>query len=45
MLGAAPGESWSVCSTHYRLFEDRCGAELQQTVGRHGCQRPWEKGK
>lgn len=45
MLGAVPGQSCSVYCTCFRLFKEWCPAELQQILGKRGCQRPLEKGK
>lgn len=43
MLGAVPGQSCSVYWTRYRLFKERCRAELQQILEDVGVRGLWKR--
>lgn len=43
MLGAVPGQSCSVYWTCYRLFRERCPAELEQKLGDLGLRGLWKR--
>lgn len=43
MLGAVPGQSCSVYWTCFRLFKERCQAELQQMLGDRVVRGLWKR--
>lgn len=43
MLGTVPGQSCSVYWTCYRLFKERCRAELQQILENVGVRSFWKR--